>query len=265
MKLLSHTTFLESLNIQRRVIGALLMREIITRYGRNNIGFLWLFAEPLLMTLMLVLLWRFVRADHLSSLNMVAFVMTGYPMAMMWRNASNRAVGAISANQSLLYHRNVRVLDTVVARELLEIAGATVAQIAIVVVLMLVGWINVPDDPFYMLTAWLMMAWFAVGLGLVICAVAYRFEAFGKLWSTLSFLMLPLSGAFFFIHNLPQKAQDIMLLIPMVHGTEMFRHGYFGTAAVTYENPLYLLVWNLALFWLGLAMIRQVSKEVEPG
>ena len=26
------------------------MREIITRYGRNNIGFLWLFVEPLLLT-----------------------------------------------------------------------------------------------------------------------------------------------------------------------------------------------------------------------
>lgn len=265
MKFLHQTTFLESLKIQGRVIGALLMREIITRYGRNNIGFLWLFAEPLLMTLMLVLLWKFVRADHISSLNMVAFVMTGYPMAMMWRNASNRAVGAISANQSLLYHRNVRVLDTVFARELLEIAGATVAQIVIVSVLFLVGWIDVPSDPFYMLLAWLMMAWFAVGLGLVICAVAYRFEAFGKLWGTLSFLMLPLSGVFFFIHNLPQEVRELMLSIPMVHGTEMFRHGYFGVSAVTYESPLYLLVWNLALLLLGLAMMQQVSKGVEPG
>ena len=31
------------------------MREIITRYGRNNIGFLWLFVEPLLLTLVMVL------------------------------------------------------------------------------------------------------------------------------------------------------------------------------------------------------------------
>ena len=41
MKELHKTSFLESLLIQKRVIGALLMREIITRYGRNNIGFLW--------------------------------------------------------------------------------------------------------------------------------------------------------------------------------------------------------------------------------
>lgn len=53
MKALHHASFWESLAIQRRVIGALLMREIITRYGRNNIGFLWLFVEPLLMTLLI--------------------------------------------------------------------------------------------------------------------------------------------------------------------------------------------------------------------
>lgn len=60
MKALHKTSFWESLAIQRRVIGALLMREIITRYGRNNIGFLWLFVEPLLMTFVIVLMWKFL-------------------------------------------------------------------------------------------------------------------------------------------------------------------------------------------------------------
>ncbi len=65
------------------------------------------------MTFVIVMMWKFIRADKFSTLNMIAFVMTGYPMAMMWRNASNRAIGSISANLSLLYHRNVRVLDTI--------------------------------------------------------------------------------------------------------------------------------------------------------
>ena len=64
MKALHETSFRESLAIQKRVIGALLMREIITRYGRNNIGFLWLFVEPLMMTLLIVMMWKFLRADH---------------------------------------------------------------------------------------------------------------------------------------------------------------------------------------------------------
>ena len=241
MKALHETSFRESLVIQKRVIGALLMREIITRYGRNNIGFLWLFVEPLMMTLLIVMMWKFLRADQLSSLNIVAFTLTGYPMAMMWRNASNRAIGAISANASLLYHRNVRVLDTILSRVLLEVAGATIAQIAIMALLLVVRWIEWPADIFYMLMAWILMALFALGLGLVICSIAFKFEAFGKLWSTLSFIMLPLSGAFFFVASLPHQAQEYLLWIPMVHGTEMFRQGYFGSSVLTLENPWFLL------------------------
>lgn len=264
MKELHKTSFWESLLIQKRVIGALLMREIITRYGRSNIGFLWLFVEPLLMTLMITLFWKFLRADQHSTLNIIAFLVTGYPMVMMWRTTSNRAIGAISANASLLYHRNVRVLDTIFARMLLEIAGATIAQVAIIAALVVMGWIDPPADVFYMLAAWLIMAFFAIGLGLVICSIALHFEAFGKLWGTFSFIMLPLSGAFFFVYTLPPQIQQYALMIPMVHGTEMFRHGYFGDSIVTYENIWFILICNLVLLLLGLAMVNNFSKGVEP-
>ena len=264
MKELHKTSFRESLIIQKRVIGALLMREIITRYGRNNIGFLWLFVEPLLMTLIMVLMWKFFKVNNISTLNIVAFTITGYPMMMMWRNASNRAIGSISANMSLLYHRNVRVLDTIFARMLLEIAGATIAQIAIMSVLIAVRWIEMPADIFYMLLAWLLMAMFAIGLGLIICSVAFHFEPFGKVWGTISFVMMPLSGVFFFVHNLPQQLQHYVLMLPMVHGTEMFRAGYFGSSVTTYGNPWFILLCNLVLLLLGLAMVTKFSKGVEP-
>ena len=54
------TPFPRSLDIQLRVLGALLMREIITRYGRDNLGFLWLFVEPMIFTLGITALWSAV-------------------------------------------------------------------------------------------------------------------------------------------------------------------------------------------------------------
>ena len=39
--------FGRSFAVQKRVIGALFMREFMTRWGRRNFGFAWLFAEPL--------------------------------------------------------------------------------------------------------------------------------------------------------------------------------------------------------------------------
>lgn len=258
------TTFKRSCVIQKRVIHALLMRELITRYGRKNIGFLWLFVEPLLLTLVIAILWKYIRADKFSTLNILAFMITGYPLAMMWRNASNRAMGAIDANISLLYHRNVRVLDTIFTRILLEIAGATIAQIVIMALFVAIGWIDAPHDIFYMLMAWILMAFFAFGLGLIICAIAQYVEVFSKIWGTLSFVLLPLSGAMFFVHNLPAQAQKIALWFPMIHGTEMFRHGYFGETVTTYESVSYIIISNMVLIFIGLLLVRTFSKGIEP-
>lgn len=262
MKYGDQTTLRQSFAIQSRVIGALLMREIITRYGRRNLGFLWLFIEPLIMTGCFVVLFGSIREN--STLNITAFMVTGYPLLMMWRNAANRTIGAVDANISLLYHRNVRVLDTLITRLILEIAGATIAQILLMSVFILLGIMPLPSDVFYMLLAWILMAFFAVGLGLVVCAISYYFEVFGKLWRSFSIVLMPLSGAFFFVHNLPTIAQKYALYIPMIHGSEMFRHGYFGSTVTTYESPWFIVVCDLVLIFMGLLLVDKFSKGVEP-
>jgi capsular polysaccharide transport system permease protein len=38
-------SLLRSFRIQRRVIGALIMRETFTRFGRENLGFAWCSAR----------------------------------------------------------------------------------------------------------------------------------------------------------------------------------------------------------------------------
>ena len=53
-------------------------------------------------------------------------------------------------------------------------------------------------------------------------------------------------------------------MIPMVHGTEMFRAGYFGSSQITYQNPWFILMCNLVLLLIGLAMVDSFSKGVEP-
>lgn len=252
------------LDIQKSVIGSLLMREIITRYGRNNIGFLWLFIEPLLLTLAILGLWSFSKANKVTSINIAAFMVTGYPMAMMWRNSAGRCVKAITVNTSLLYHRNVRVLDVFISRLLLEIAGASIAILCILVVFYFFGWIPAPADVMLMIYGWFLIAWFGVGLGLVIGVLSEWYELFGQFWKTLSFFLVPSSGALFFVDSLPLAAQKVVLWIPMVHGTEMFRHGYFGPSVRTHEDPMYLIVVNLVMLFAGLLLVQKYSKGVEP-
>ncbi|MCC7006907.1 MAG: ABC transporter permease [Ottowia sp.] len=250
--------------IQVRVIGALIMREMITRYGRHNIGFLWLFLEPMLFTLGVTTLWTITKAVHGSSLPITAFAVTGYSSILLWRNCSNRVVKAIEVNLSLMYHRNVRVFDVFAARLILEITGATTSIITLTIVFSAMGWMNPPIDILTAMIGWLLLAWFALALSLVVGAASERSEIVERVWHIFTYLLFPLSGAAFMVDWLPKPAQELIIWLPMVHGTEMIRHGYFGDAVPTYEDPVYLILFNLTLTLLGLALVRETGRRVEP-
>ncbi len=255
---------LNSLSIQKRVIAALILREIITRYGRQNIGFLWLFIEPLAMTLIITLAWHATRGDSKNGIQIAAFIATGYSIAMMWRNGSNRSAKAIEANIGMLFHRNVRVFDLFLSRLLLEVAGTTLAFVTLMIVFAMVGWVSVPDDLLYMSFAWILMAWFSMGLGLIVGSLSERFEVIERFWSIISFVLFPLSGVFYLVDSLPTKAQNFVLWFPMVHGTEMIRHGYFGSKIHTYESVGYIVLVNFLMTFIGLVLINKYSDGVEP-
>ncbi|WP_151778379.1 ABC transporter permease [Acinetobacter brisouii] len=256
-------SFAKSLKIQIRVIGALLMREVLTRYGRHNLGFLWLFLEPAVFTLGIVLLWSITKL-HGGSVSIAAFAITGYSYVLMWRNVASRCAQAVSPNLSLMYHRNVRVIDIFFARIILEISGITISFIMLSSIFIITGLMPMPADIFLMLQAWGLLILFAIGLGMVIGVVSEFSEVFDRIWHTINYLFFPLSGALFFVDSLPTSVQKIALYIPPLHAIEMLRHGYFGSIVRTHEDPFYLFVSSIILILFGLYGISILGRKVIP-
>ena len=253
-----------SLKVQRRVIGALLRREMLTRYGRHNIGFLWLFVEPMLFTVGVTILWTATKSVHGSDLPIVAFALTGYSSVLLWRNMPGRCIGALQANLALMYHRNIKVIDIYIARLLLEFGGATISFASLTVLFLAIGWITPPDDVLTVFGGWLLIAWFGAALAILLGSLSHISELVDKLWHPFSYLLFPLSGAAFLVAALPQFAQDAVLWIPIVHGVEMVRDGFFGSQARSIYDLGYLIPFNLGLSVAALIALRYVSLRVVP-
>jgi ABC-type polysaccharide/polyol phosphate export permease len=256
------TPLRHSFSIQIRIIGALLLREILTRYGRHNIGFLWLFIEPMLFTLGVTALWTLTKSAHGSNLPIVAFAVTGYSSVLLWRNMPSRCINAIAPNSALLYHRNVKIIDIYAARLLLEMAGATIAFMVLSLALIALGLMALPVDISKVMIGWFMLAWFGSSFALVLGTMSEKSEFVEKVWHPLSYITFPLSGAAFMVDWLPAKAQQFLLLIPMVHGVEILRSGYFGGVVRAHYDLGYLTTVCLCLTLLGLLLERSVSKEL---
>ena len=262
--MLAPTTLRRSFQIQMRVIGALLMREVLTRYGRHNIGFLWLFVEPMLFTLGVTALWSVAKAAHGTTIPIVAFAVTGYSTVLIWRNMPSRCVCAIEPNLALMYHRHVKIIDVFAARLILEAAGATISFISLCLFFTFINWMDPPQDILKVLLGWFMLVWFGASLALLIGSLSERSEILEKLWHPTSYILFPLSGAAFMVDHLPKAAQKVILLLPMVHGVEVLRDGYFGSKVHAQYDIPYMAICCLVLTILALSQERIVSKQVIP-
>lgn len=254
----------EGFAVQRRVLAAMFMREVLTRFGRHNIGFLWIFVEPMLFTLGVTTLWYFSGANHHSSLPIVAFALTGYSSVLLWRNMPGRCVGAVEPNQSLLFHRQVKVMDVFAARIMLEFAGATMSFVILGAIYTGMGWIDAPEDVLKVVFAWLMLSWFGGAMALVIGTWAFFSETVEKLWHPLSYIIFPLSGSAFLVNSLPPEGQKVVLYLPMVHGIELLREGYFGSKVHSIYDMQYMFLVTLGMTLVGLMLLSRVSREVVP-
>ncbi|MBC2651544.1 ABC transporter permease [Novosphingobium aerophilum] len=249
--------------VQGRVLHALLIREMLTRYGRNNLGFLWLFLEPMLFTLAVTALWTATRTIHGSDLPITAFAITGYASMLMWRNMPARCINAIKGNKSLMFHRQVRPLDVYLSRILLEFGGSSASFVLLVVAFWAFDAVALPEDALQLLGGWLTLGWFGAGLAMVLGALSEKSELVDKLWPPFSYLLFPFSGAAFIVESLPEKAREILLYLPMLNCVEFIREGYFGTKMRAYYDMEYVVVFNLVLSLVALAMVRLQTVEAD--
>lgn len=250
-----------SWEINRRVIGALLIRELLTRYGRNNIGFLWLFVEPAAFIIAVTIVWTWIRGAYLTDIPIVAFALTGYASLLLWRNPVSRCIGAVKSNASLLFHRQVTVLDIYAARIILELISITSVLMMLTMALWAIDWLVMPEDVLQVIGGWLLLGWFAAALAMVIGGLADKAEVLGRLWPPFSYLLMAVSGVAFTANALPPAAREIILWVPMINAVEYLREGWFGSVMHAHYDIGYLASVNAILSIIGLSLVRQIGSD----
>lgn len=254
--------FLQAAKVQIRVIKALILREMITRFGRHNIGFLWMFVEPMMFSIGITILWTYIGGHAKGTIPVAGFALTGYSAIVAWRNSVGRTSSSIKANKALLYHRVVTIFDISISRALLEWAAVTVSFVTLTIVFTELGLMNLPVDLLQAVIAWVLLGWFVVAAGLIAVYLDERSEIFERVWHVAMYLTLPFTGAFTMVSWLPEAAQTFLLYSPMVNAVEMLREGYFGSGINAKYSISYLLVCNLVLTGTALLLLQRVKKII---
>jgi capsular polysaccharide transport system permease protein len=245
------------------IIWALMLRELATRYGRDNLGFLWVVAEPLLFCAAVIALWTAIKPPYEHGVAIIPFVVTGYMPIILVRHMINHALTCVRANTSLLYHRQVTLIHLFVARMTLEFIGVTLAFFTVGATLALFGLMGAPKDLAILYGGWCLLAWLAFGLALMMGAIAEMAPVVERVVAVLTYVLVPLSGTFYMVSWLPPAYRGFVLKLPFIHPIEMIRGGYFGAEVQTFYSVAYAALWAAGFTFVGLLLLRFVRDRVE--
>lgn len=245
-----------------RVIFALMIRESQSRYGHLKIGYLWVFLEPLLFTLVFIFIFTFRVNFTPPGMTIVLFFVTGLMPFMLFRDVFSRTMQAIKSNRQLLAYPQVQLFDLCVARALFELFSHISVFIIFITVIHLGNIEPVQiQDVARLLYATIMLCLLGFSAGVATAAIIPLFPSAEFLVRTLLIQpMFFLSGVFFTVDMMPAEFRSVLLLNPVLQLLEMFRSGFFPGYESPYVNYEYIRSFVLVYVFVALLFQRALRR-----
>jgi len=244
------------LAVTLQVWRALFLREAVTRLAKNPGEWFWAFAEPIGHIALLV--WIFAigfRQRHIVGADVSVFIMLGVLAFFLPRNLLMRSIAALRGGEALYGNRQVKPVDTVIARAGLESLLWCVMLAVVCTGAALFGVPVALADPVGALAA-LGGLWLAgIGLALTFSVLANLNAQIGHLVRMLMGPLYLFSAVMYPSARVPITMRDTLLLNPLAHGVESLRLAFMPA----YQVPsgidlLYLYQFGVVMIFLGLAL-----------
>ncbi len=254
-------SLLAQLRLQGRVIWALTMREVITRFGREGLGAFWLIAEPSMFIIGVMIIFSNMESN--ARFSVAEYLAVSYPTLLFWRNGTNRVTKALEVNRALLHHQPIQPMDIIYSRILLEFSGAAGSFIVLYLVLIQFNLCHWPADPLTMVLGYCLVIWFSFAFVLIMAALSELSETIERISHIIIYLMLPVSGVFVPLYAIPGHFRSLLLWFPLVDAVEYFHAGYYGPRMPTYYHLGYTIFAVLCMTLLGYALTNIAIRRVQ--
>lgn len=254
---------MQGLLVQLQVIRALMLRETRTRFGEHKLGYIWALVEPIMFIGTFAAMYMIMGRTTTEGVPVIPFLATGMIPYLLFQNTNSRAMAAIDGNKGLLFYPDIRPLDLVAARVLLEIVtsvmvfGLIMGTLALLEGQLRVGsWLRV-------LLGFFLASGLGAGIGLVFCGLSTFSKTADRIVGPLLRPLFWISAIFFSSNSLPSVVRDLFLWNPLLHAVEIVRDGWFPGYHPRYVNASYPLAWILVLLFFGLTLERVARRRIQ--
>jgi capsular polysaccharide transport system permease protein len=254
------TPYLYYFKTHFRVVSALLVREMSTRFGNKPGGYFWAVIDPAGHIAFLTLIFMAITHKPALGTSFALFFATGYLAFQFYGAMASFMNGAIKSNRTLLNYPNVAPIDTILARYILQ-AGTTAVVSFLVLGLIILTLKHPPILNWWaIIEAAFAATLVALGVGLFNNVVTLKYPLYEQVFNIVTRPMFMVSGVFFLPDALPAPAHDIILLNPIVHVVMLFRKGFYPEYRAIGLDMFYLYTVAFSLIFIGMVVFTMSAN-----
>ena len=249
----------------RDLLFMLVKRDFITFYKQTILGPLWFIVQPLLTTLIFVILFGNIAKLSTDGIPQLAFYLAGITIWNYFSESLTKTSSVFTANASIfgkVYFPRLIMPLSIVASSLLKFAVQFALFILVVLYYTFVAQ-SIQPNLWILFTPVLilLMALFALGVGMIFSSLTTKYKdltfllAFGiQLFMYITPVVYPSSA-------LPEKFQILAKINPLSSIFECFRYAYLGTGTFTIADSLISTLVIVFLFFAGVLVFNKVEKS----
>ncbi len=248
-----------------RVLFALVMREMTTRFGRSSAGYLWALIEPAAFIALLSLAFSQIAHSPPVGRSFPLFYATGYVAFSYYSDIAALTGRSVAVNRPLLSYPAVTPLDTVLARFLLQALTGIAVAAAVFGGILTVFAEPVRIDPVSLILALGLAALLGLGVGLVNVSLFALSRGWEVAYGVISRALFLVSAVFFTYESLPAIAREVLWWNPLVHVVGLMRAAFYPVYDAAHVSVAYAGALGLGLTAAGLGLMTACAGRLAEG
>ena len=245
-----------------RAITALMLREMVSTYGRSPGGYFWAVAQPIGAITVLAIAFSFLFRSPSLGTSFPLFYATGFLPYFMFLDISSKVGRSLSFSRALLAYPTVTWLDALLARFFLNAMAQALVSLIVFGGILLIYDLRIIVDLPTILFAYSMVLALGMGFGVMNAFLFMRFTVWERIYAIIMRPMFFLSFVLFLYETVPMPYREWLWWNPMGHLTGEMRDGFYASYEATWVSPSYVFGIAFALTAMGLMLLRKYHQDL---
>ncbi len=249
----------------RDLYSMFVKRDIITSYKQTILGPLWFFIQPVITTIMYMVVFNGIAKIPTDGLPEPLFYLAGITLWQYFSACLNSTSSTFISNQVIfgkVYFPRIIVPLSTVTSNLLRMLIQLSLFILVYIYYLVVG-VDISPN-FYLLLfpiLIIMLAGLSLGFGIIISSMTTKYRDLTLLFGFIVQLWMYATPIIYPLSTMSPKKQWIMALNPITSIVEAFKYGTMGVGTFSWEMLGYSFGFMVILLSIGIVVFNKVQRS----